>query len=957
MNNNTTLKSRMMATILSIVAALACTLALTLPAQSAYAADAVCTVNGTEYSDIATAVAEAPDNATITLLSNIETAEAITVKGKSLKFDLAGNTLTCKSIKSTYASTSLELSNGAVNGIVTATNLALNKVTVTGESEKTSVVTVNTGSTITDSSITNTWSSKNSYTTSALALKGNGTHSITATSLTGKSALYIDSTTAAIDNCTLTGTVEGSYAVEAFSNDEVHVTIVNSTIDGSIDNKALSTSWNMAGTFELGEGNLVKGSIKVSGRDNSTNVYELKVTGGTFESGSNPPFVPQASNFEPQMLERLNVTGGQFSSSEIANVLRSGYTCYENSNGYWKVSDDITAAGFYTIATNGAKVKHASIAEAIENGEGTVFFARSNTLSAEDVATIDEAGRTLSCAPAVIASYDDSAKDLLASLKNGSLENANIEVKGADGAETLRGLSTSAGKIIACTTGITDSNASAYTPLLAEGYVLDGSSTAAEKQYRVIEQPSEGALIGSIWYPDLDRAVVAASIDDASSPVNETILMLSDYDSTIEVVYPNSTFTIDLDDHTINGGSSNGVVIAPVVSSNVVPHGANITLIDGTIKAGELGVAINGTVNDVSLTLEDMKIESSQHGMYLAGEGRTSIINSVIEGADVGIEIRAGEITIDQTSIVTGGIGTPSVSPNASGTTASNAALAVTQHTTKLPIKVTIEGGTFTGGAALLEADPQGNNPENVSLAVMGGEFEGLVTSEDCDSFISGGSFSDPNAVAFVPEGNTLFAQTGSDLFVVTPLEEAMSKAEATVPFQGGQVYYESKEQAESDKQDAGITAPNSFKVTFEGESVTMVPVFVEENATVPTPADPVRDGFVFSGWFNGDQKWDFNTAVTEPLTLTAHWKAENSGEEDDQDNQGGTVVDPDDQGDSKGDQTGNGKDSDSESADKDSNALPATSDSIGALAFVIGAIAIVAFVLILLAFKRIRHR
>lgn len=37
-------------------------------------------------------------------------------------------------------------------------------------------------------------------------------------------------------------------------------------------------------------------------------------------------------------------------------------------------------------------------------------------------------------------------------------------------------------------------------------------------------------------------------------------------------------------------------------------------------------------------------------------------------------------------------------------------------------------------------------------------------------------------------------------------------------------------------------------------------------------PAVPTKKGYIFDGWYNGDDKYDFTENVTENLTLTAHW-------------------------------------------------------------------------------------
>lgn len=50
--------------------------------------------------------------------------------------------------------------------------------------------------------------------------------------------------------------------------------------------------------------------------------------------------------------------------------------------------------------------------------------------------------------------------------------------------------------------------------------------------------------------------------------------------------------------------------------------------------------------------------------------------------------------------------------------------------------------------------------------------------------------------------------------------------------------------------------------------------VVVVLNGKAQKPKDPTRKGYVFDGWYLGSTKYNFNTAVTSDITLTAHWKA-----------------------------------------------------------------------------------
>ena len=66
---------------------------------------------------------------------------------------------------------------------------------------------------------------------------------------------------------------------------------------------------------------------------------------------------------------------------------------------------------------------------------------------------------------------------------------------------------------------------------------------------------------------------------------------------------------------------------------------------------------------------------------------------------------------------------------------------------------------------------------------------------------------------------------------------------------------------------------PTKYTVTFKnGDIETLVKVV--ENEKVTKPADPTKEGYNFLGWFDGETKFDFNTAITADKTLTAKWEA-----------------------------------------------------------------------------------
>ena len=194
-------------------------------------------------------------------------------------------------------------------------------------------------------------------------------------------------------------------------------------------------------------------------------------------------------------------------------------------------------------------------------------------------------------------------------------------------------------------------------------------------------------------------------------------------------------------------------------------YGTLISVQDSTGAAGH-ALYVNGqhtyvgeTVPKITLDGATLINEGGGNGMYLAGYAETEIRNSTItssQDGSTGIEIRAGKLTISD-SEVTGGSGEYEGAPNGNGSTSSNVALAVAQHTTKLPIEVTVEEGTvLTGGAAFVQSNPQKNEEEAISkveAAIEGGTFTGQVYAENITGFISGGTFSEELETAYAAPG------------------------------------------------------------------------------------------------------------------------------------------------------------------------------------------------------------
>ena len=70
------------------------------------------------------------------------------------------------------------------------------------------------------------------------------------------------------------------------------------------------------------------------------------------------------------------------------------------------------------------------------------------------------------------------------------------------------------------------------------------------------------------------------------------------------------------------------------------------------------------------------------------------------------------------------------------------------------------------------------------------------------------------------------------------------------------------------------LPAPTTHTVTFDSDGGSAVEAqTINEGNKATKPADPTKEGYTFKGWFNGENEYDFDTAVTAPITLKAKWE------------------------------------------------------------------------------------
>lgn len=151
-----------------------------------------------------------------------------------------------------------------------------------------------------------------------------------------------------------------------------------------------------------------------------------------------------------------------------------------------------------------------------------------------------------------------------------------------------------------------------------------------------------------------------------------------------------------------------------------------------------------------------------------------------------------------------------------------------------------MKGCTLTiGHITFLDANLTVKNASRVDatgVTISGGSYYCPVTVGNAEGVIAGGSFYGPVTVKNISGATPAYIS-------------------------GGTFYDELK----------GSYFTNGCTVTFMNGSSQYAMQVVNDKASAPDT--PVKSGYRFVGWYNGNAKWDFDTPVTENLTLTAKWE------------------------------------------------------------------------------------
>ncbi len=513
--------------------------------------------------------------------------------------------------------------------------------------------------------------------------------------------------------------------------------ISNNTANGQFAVGFNNTSSDTAATVTINGGHIKAGWYAVSG-NGSLNMGTAKVVvnGGILES------VADYALYLPQNGGKAEINGGVIYGAAGGIAINRGELTVNNGT--------ITSKGTGSTGTWG-------------DGTGNLEAAAINVNAAYgDAAVMINGGKMIAETNALF-------------ITNGTKHNGTITVTG----------------------GTFSSDPSAY---LADGYTAsknNGTFTVVPKDYV--------AQIGDTKYESLAAAVAVGGDIKLLKDVTLTSGLAINKDITLDLngktlehkngyifdVYSNMTVkngTVKFSEKPAKSGAaiwvnktakltveSNVTVEAPDNCFDIAYYEdctAAEVILRGKLIGGS-GVTMNGNIGEGTsnkLTVDGATINVTGHGIYQAGCADTNftINNSVITGGCTGIEVRAGKLTVTNSTIT--GKGEFAVKPNGDGTTTDGAGIAIAQHTTKQPIDVTIAGGTVTGEYAVYESNPQKNSAADIAkvkVAVTGGTFNGKIYSEDVASFITGGTFN-TNPKDYVPTTGYTVAKAANGLYTVS---------------------------------------------------------------------------------------------------------------------------------------------------------------------------------------------
>ena len=318
---------------------------------------------------------------------------------------------------------------------------------------------------------------------------------------------------------------------------------------------------------------------------------------------------------------------------------------------------------------------------------------------------------------------------------------------------------------------------------------------------------------------------------------------------------------------------------------------ATLSVSSSTITTSGFCISGQGGWHNTSFTVSDSELTSTGSlGIYHPQYGTLVVTGSTITGARSGIEVRSGIASISN-STVTSTAATATASPNANGPTTYGVGIAVSQHTSNLPISVTIEDCAVSGACAVLVVDVQ-DSVTDVSVSIEGGTYASTGTltvtysdgstatstsavyADDDLLTIHCGYFTSEVDAGYVADTATAIGAEGSYVTVVHTLEQVDAVA-ATCTEDGNVAYYccahcgdcFTATTTTSTDDDGNVTTTTIYAAAdYDTDIVLAATGHDWDGGTVTTEATCTEDGVVTYVCQN-----DPSHTYTEALAATGH--------------------------------------------------------------------------------------
>ena len=199
-----------------------------------------------------------------------------------------------------------------------------------------------------------------------------------------------------------------------------------------------------------------------------------------------------------------------------------------------------------------------------------------------------------------------------------------------------------------------------------------------------------------------------------------------------EAIRAGAEAEITLDDVKVVSGSQNAdgdnCIFVPKDSKGVKVVVENGTMLESYRAAT---IQCNGFTTGFELTVNGAVISYGDHAMYLPQVQTCTIGEGAYIFGMTGIEIRGGNLVINDGTIGSTA-GSFSAKANNNGSTVNGVGVAVSPHSTNLPINVTVKGGTLGGHWAIYEFNSQADRTAATTIVLNGGTFNNNIYCEHC---------------------------------------------------------------------------------------------------------------------------------------------------------------------------------------------------------------------------------